>query len=123
MALTEKNVAILIAPRGTEEREFVSPRDAVLKAGRTRLRPIPGSPPSLLDPPPGCPFAPRCPYVMDRCRTEMPGLDAVVHLKDPRRQYFGMLTADQHLHRFLADLLANLVDVAFRDIPLEGAQT
>jgi peptide/nickel transport system ATP-binding protein len=40
-----------------------------------RLRPIPGQPPSLLDPPPGCPFAPRCAYVMDRCRTEMPPLD------------------------------------------------
>jgi oligopeptide/dipeptide ABC transporter ATP-binding protein len=42
---------------------------------RERLRPIPGQPPSLLDPPPGCPFAPRCPYVMDRCTQEMPGLD------------------------------------------------
>jgi len=42
---------------------------------RERLRPIPGQPPSLLDPPPGCPFAPRCSYVMDRCRTEMPSLD------------------------------------------------
>jgi peptide/nickel transport system ATP-binding protein len=40
-----------------------------------RLRPIPGQPPSLLSPPPGCPFAPRCAYVMDRCRTEMPPLD------------------------------------------------
>jgi peptide/nickel transport system ATP-binding protein len=42
---------------------------------RERLRPIPGTPPSLLEPPPGCPFAPRCPYVMDICTTEMPGLD------------------------------------------------
>jgi peptide/nickel transport system ATP-binding protein len=42
---------------------------------RERLRPIPGQPPSLLDPPPGCPFAPRCPYVFDRCRAEMPPLD------------------------------------------------
>ena len=42
---------------------------------RERLRPIPGQPPSLLDPPAGCPFAPRCPYVMERCRTEMPSLD------------------------------------------------
>jgi peptide/nickel transport system ATP-binding protein len=42
---------------------------------RGRLLPIPGQPPSLLDPPPGCPFAPRCAYVMDRCRTEMPPLD------------------------------------------------
>jgi oligopeptide/dipeptide ABC transporter ATP-binding protein len=42
---------------------------------RERLRPIPGQPPSLLDPPSGCPFAPRCPYAFDRCRTEMPPLD------------------------------------------------
>jgi peptide/nickel transport system ATP-binding protein len=42
---------------------------------RERLRPIPGQPPSLLDPPPGCPFAPRCAYVMDHCRTEMPPLE------------------------------------------------
>jgi oligopeptide/dipeptide ABC transporter ATP-binding protein len=42
---------------------------------RERLHPIPGQPPSLLDPPAGCPFAPRCPYAMDVCRTEMPSLD------------------------------------------------
>jgi peptide/nickel transport system ATP-binding protein len=42
---------------------------------RERLRPIAGQPPSLLDPPPGCPFAPRCVYVMDRCRQEEPPLD------------------------------------------------
>src|SRR5262249_48588136 len=41
---------------------------------RERLRPIPGQPPSLLSPPPGCPFAPRCAYVMDKC-SEMPALD------------------------------------------------
>jgi oligopeptide/dipeptide ABC transporter ATP-binding protein len=44
---------------------------------RERLRPIPGQPPSLLSPPPGCPFVPRCPYVMDVCKTEMPALDPV----------------------------------------------
>jgi peptide/nickel transport system ATP-binding protein len=43
---------------------------------RERLRPIAGQPPSLLAPPPGCPFAPRCVYVMDRC-SEMPALDPV----------------------------------------------
>ena len=41
---------------------------------RERLRPIPGQPPSLITLPPGCPFHPRCPYVMDRCRTEVPPL-------------------------------------------------
>ena len=40
----------------------------------TRLRTIPGRPPDLVDPPAGCPFAPRCPYVRDRCREERPEL-------------------------------------------------
>jgi peptide/nickel transport system ATP-binding protein len=35
------------------------------------LNTIPGSPPSLTDPPPGCPFHPRCPYAFDRCRNEV----------------------------------------------------
>lgn len=34
----------------------------------------PGFPPSLLHPPPGCAFHPRCPHVMDRCRVEDPAL-------------------------------------------------
>jgi peptide/nickel transport system ATP-binding protein len=33
-----------------------------------------GEPPSLVDPPPGCRFAPRCPYATDLCRRETPGL-------------------------------------------------
>ena len=36
---------------------------------RRRLQPIPGSPPSMLSPPRGCAFAPRCPLVDDRCET------------------------------------------------------
>jgi peptide/nickel transport system ATP-binding protein len=32
----------------------------------------PGSPPSLADLPPGCPFHPRCPHVMDICKEQMP---------------------------------------------------
>ena len=44
---------------------------------RERLHPIHGQPPSLINLPPGCPFSPRCAYVMDRCRTEVPQLAAV----------------------------------------------
>jgi peptide/nickel transport system ATP-binding protein/oligopeptide transport system ATP-binding protein len=40
-----------------------------------RLPSIPGSPPSLLDPPQGCHFRPRCPYEFERC-TEVPGLES-----------------------------------------------
>jgi peptide/nickel transport system ATP-binding protein len=39
-----------------------------------RLKPIKGAPPSLINVPPGCPFHPRCPYVMDVCRTDVPQL-------------------------------------------------
>jgi len=39
-----------------------------------RLRPIKGLPPSLIQVPPGCPFHPRCPYVMDVCKRERPEL-------------------------------------------------
>lgn len=38
---------------------------------------VTGAPPSLLDPPPGCVFHPRCPYVMERCRTEIPLLQVI----------------------------------------------
>jgi oligopeptide/dipeptide ABC transporter ATP-binding protein len=40
----------------------------------TRLNVIAGRPPDLIDPPRGCRFAPRCPYVQDRCREEQPPL-------------------------------------------------
>lgn len=36
-----------------------------------------GEAPSLLDPPAGCSFHPRCPFAFDRCRTEQPILKAV----------------------------------------------
>jgi len=39
-----------------------------------RLRPIPGSPPSLINLPSGCKFHPRCGYVLDRCLKEEPEL-------------------------------------------------
>jgi peptide/nickel transport system ATP-binding protein len=39
-----------------------------------RLRPIKGLPPSLIFVPPGCSFHPRCPYVMDVCKVEVPPL-------------------------------------------------
>jgi peptide/nickel transport system ATP-binding protein len=39
-----------------------------LGAETERLRPIPGQPPSLIHPPPGCPFNTRCRYVMPSCR-------------------------------------------------------
>ena len=47
---------------------------AGLKRYQTEAR---GEIPSLIDPPPGCPFAARCPKVMDVCRETMPGTEWV----------------------------------------------
>jgi oligopeptide/dipeptide ABC transporter ATP-binding protein len=40
----------------------------------TKLTPILGTPPSLVNLPPGCPFAPRCPMAEQICREEEPAL-------------------------------------------------
>jgi peptide/nickel transport system ATP-binding protein len=40
-----------------------------------RLQQISGQPPSLLRPPPGCSFNPRCEFAMDICREAMPELE------------------------------------------------
>ncbi|WP_030749729.1 ABC transporter ATP-binding protein [Streptomyces sp. NRRL F-5135] len=58
------------------------------------LRPIPGSPPSLLNPPAGCAFNPRCDYVDlvggGRCTSERPllpaGRGSACHLEAERKQ-------------------------------------
>ena len=51
---------------------------ARLEAEGAELEPIPGQPPSLITPPPGCPFHPRCEQSRGReiCRTEVPELRA-----------------------------------------------
>ncbi len=45
-----------------------------IKGQRKRMISIPGSPPDLLDPPPGCRFNPRCPYAMNICTKIVPEL-------------------------------------------------
>jgi peptide/nickel transport system ATP-binding protein len=55
-----------------------------LSAEGGRLEQIPGQPPSLLHPPKGCPFNPRCEYVMDVCRSELPELRPSKHGEDHR---------------------------------------
>ncbi len=52
---------------------------ARLEADQEWLNPIPGQPPSLITPPPGCPFHPRCLLSHGRalCRTDVPPLREV----------------------------------------------
>ena len=48
-----------------------------LHAERHRFDPIRGELPSPSDPPPGCPFHPRCQFAIDRCRVEEVSVEAV----------------------------------------------
>ncbi|MGB2954623.1 MAG: ABC transporter ATP-binding protein [Anaerolineales bacterium] len=44
---------------------------------KKKLYSIPGEPPDLIGEIQGCPFAPRCTFVVDRCRQEMPPLEKI----------------------------------------------
>ena len=78
-----------------------------MNAETDRLAQVPGQPPSLLNPPSGCRFNPRCSYTMSRCRTEMPELrgapqasehsdacflDEATKAREPQRLLAGMET-------------------------------
>jgi len=61
------------------------------RPGRPRTRAaVRGEIPSAMNPPPGCPFHPRCPLATDRCRSERPALrmvagrDVACHVADTR---------------------------------------
>lgn len=45
-----------------------------INADMSKIKPIPGDPPSLLTPPSGCRFHPRCEHVMEICKKEKPPL-------------------------------------------------
>jgi len=69
-----------------------------------KLLPIEGSPPSLINPPSGCPFHPRCPYRFAPCDTERPPLRApadghldACHLDFDRKSELGSQRSVQRL--------------------------
>jgi len=89
MAHVCTRVAVMYAGRVVEVREaaalFESPRHPYTKALKNavpvadpesvkQLGILKGEVPSLSDPPPGCPFHPRCAYAEDICKKEVPGI-------------------------------------------------
>ena len=54
-----------------------------LRGPRRELAGIPGSPPDLRHPPPGCPFVPRCAYARPECRDVDMELLPVATSRDP----------------------------------------
>ena len=74
-----------------------------LEADIDRLVQIPGTPPSLLSPPRGCRFNPRCPYVFDRCKQELPELvQSRVHPDHVQACFLDDATKDREAERILA---------------------
>jgi oligopeptide/dipeptide ABC transporter ATP-binding protein len=74
-----------LVEKGTVEDVFYEPRmpytlgllgslPRLDETGRERLTPIVGSPPSLMNLPPGCPFTPRCPLAQPICDEREPDL-------------------------------------------------
>jgi peptide/nickel transport system ATP-binding protein len=86
-----------------------------------RLVPIPGNPPSLLNPPSGCPFHPRCAHVDkvpgDLCRTELPEL--VPGLRGPAHGKRCHLSDPDTIYDtdVLPVIAPDLVDLTFADGP------
>jgi len=79
-----------------------------LAAEGADLKPIPGTPPSLLRPPSGCRFHLRCPYVFEPCIPEVPELLPVSD-DDPDHKVACHLAHDfreREAHDLLHDLMA-----------------
>jgi peptide/nickel transport system ATP-binding protein len=86
VAETCDRVAVMYAGRiveiGPVDEVFNHPRHpytqgllgSVISLDTTELVSIDGTPPDLVDPPSGCRFAPRCPYVFEDCHTTDPRL-------------------------------------------------
>ena len=89
-----------VAEEGPVSKIFTAPRHPYtqkllaafpnIQADRRSLETIPGSPPDLRNPPAGCRFHPRCPAVMDVCRSVVPpevafpdGVRVACHLHPP----------------------------------------
>jgi peptide/nickel transport system ATP-binding protein len=105
-----------VAEKGPVERIFKQPHHPYtwglmgslprLDADVERLVQIQGQPPSLLRPPSGCRFHPRCPYVMNVCKTADPELVAVTG--DPT--HFQACHLDEETkNREAAKLLASMM--------------
>jgi peptide/nickel transport system ATP-binding protein len=109
--------AARVAEKATVDQVFTQPQHPYtwgligslprLDADVERLVQISGQPPSLLNPPRGCRFHPRCPYVMSICKTDEPELRPSAH--DPTHLnacHLDQETKDREAAKVLAETMA-----------------
>jgi len=60
---------VLNAPQHPYTRGLLA---SVVRQGGAEIQAIPGAPPDLRRPPPGCAFAPRCPWAIEPCHAAIP---------------------------------------------------
>jgi oligopeptide/dipeptide ABC transporter ATP-binding protein len=101
-----------VAEEGPVKRIFTAPRHPYttkllgafpnIQADRRNLDTIPGLPPDLREPPPGCRFHPRCPVAMAICKEVVPpevifpdGVRVACHLHPAGQNGGNLITAEQ----------------------------
>src|SRR5215217_524020 len=109
--------AARVAERGTVDQLFNRPHHPYtwgllgslprLDADTDRLVQIQGQPPSLLNPPRGCRFNPRCPYVMNVCKQQEPDLRPISNEPEHLQAcHLDEETKDREAAKLLAGTLA-----------------
>jgi peptide/nickel transport system ATP-binding protein len=109
--------AARVAEKGSVEQLFTRPHHPYtwgllgslprLDADTERLVQIQGQPPSLLNPPRGCRFNPRCPYVMNICKQQEPDLRPVTDEGEHLQAcHLDEQTKDREAAKLLAGTLA-----------------
>ncbi len=76
------------------------------RSGGSAVKTVSGEIPSPMNPPPGCPFNPRCPHAVDRCRTEKP------QLREIARGHWAACHFSESIPGVTANTAATVVDTS-----------
>ena len=95
--------AIFQTPRHPYTRALVAAVPVPDPRQRHQVMPLEGETPSPVDPPSGCRFHPRCPFVIDACRTTVPEMEPVGQpVGDPMREHLAACIRKNELDEFEA---------------------